>query len=63
MTFELSKDDQSMLEGGHGHAAAAAMKILVAFSKAVGTESLLDISGAHTDGFGSNDLTPARFER
>lgn len=50
MTLELSRDDQSMLEGGHGHAAAAAMKILVAFSKAVGAKNLLDISGAHIDG-------------
>ncbi|PTE07859.1 aconitase X [Mesorhizobium helmanticense] len=50
MMLELSADDQSMLQGEHGPAAAAAMKILVAFSNAVGAPKLLDISGAHIDG-------------
>ncbi|TPI32860.1 DUF521 domain-containing protein [Mesorhizobium sp. B3-2-1] len=50
MTLELTADDQSMLQGDHGPAAAAAMKILVAFSNAIGAGSLLDITGAHIDG-------------
>ncbi|TIO04799.1 aconitase X [Mesorhizobium sp.] len=50
MTLELNAGDQSMLQGAHGPAAAAAMKILVAFSNAVGARKLLDIAGAHIDG-------------
>ncbi|RWO12611.1 MAG: DUF521 domain-containing protein [Mesorhizobium sp.] len=50
MTLELSAGDQSMLDGEHGRAVAAAMKILVAFSIAVGARKLLDIAGAHIDG-------------
>jgi predicted aconitase len=50
MTLELTVDDRSMLEGEEGLAAAAAMKILVAFSSAVGASKLLNISGAHIDG-------------
>ncbi|RWM90825.1 MAG: DUF521 domain-containing protein [Mesorhizobium sp.] len=50
MTLELSAGDQSMLGGEHGRAVAAAMKILVAFSDAVGARKLLDIAGAHIDG-------------
>ncbi len=50
MTLELSAGDQSMLDGEHGPAVAAAMKILVAFSNAVGARKLLDIAGAHIDG-------------
>ncbi|RWO37323.1 MAG: DUF521 domain-containing protein [Mesorhizobium sp.] len=50
MTLELSAGDQSMLGGEHGRAVAAAMKILVAFSNAVGARKLLDIAGAHIDG-------------
>ncbi|RUV74221.1 MAG: DUF521 domain-containing protein [Mesorhizobium sp.] len=50
MTLELMAGDQSMLQGEHGPAVAAAMKILVAFSKAVGARKLLDIAGAHIDG-------------
>jgi predicted aconitase len=50
MTLELSTGDQSMLDGEHGPAVAAAMKILIAFSKAVGARELLDIAGAHIDG-------------
>ncbi|TPK18699.1 DUF521 domain-containing protein [Mesorhizobium sp. B2-5-9] len=50
MTLDLTARDQSMLDGEQGPAAAAAMKILVAFSNAVGAGSLLDISGAHIDG-------------
>lgn len=50
MTLELMAGDQSMLQGEHGPAVAAAMKLLVAFSKAVGARKLLDIAGAHIDG-------------
>ncbi|TIU79623.1 MAG: DUF521 domain-containing protein [Mesorhizobium sp.] len=50
MTLELTAGDQSMLQGENGQAVAAAMKILVAFSKAVGARKLLDIAGAHIDG-------------
>jgi predicted aconitase len=50
MTLELNAGDQSMLQGEQGPAVAAAMKILVAFSKAVGARELLDIAGAHIDG-------------
>ncbi|MER8767339.1 aconitase X [Mesorhizobium sp. M0092] len=50
MSLELNAGDQSMLHGEQGSAAAAAMKILVAFAKAVGARKLLDIAGAHIDG-------------
>ncbi|MER9328223.1 aconitase X [Mesorhizobium sp. M0488] len=50
MTLELSARDRSMLDGEQGSSAAAAMKIVVAFSKAIGAGSLLDIAGAHIDG-------------
>ncbi|GLQ78764.1 hypothetical protein GCM10007881_22800 [Mesorhizobium huakuii] len=50
MTLELTARDQSMLDGEQGPSAAAAMKILVAFSNAVGARGLLDITGAHIDG-------------
>lgn len=50
MTLELDARDQSMLQGEQGVAAAAAMKILVAFSNAAGAAKLLDIAGAHIDG-------------
>jgi len=50
MTLQLSPEDSSMLGGGEGESAAFAMRILVAFSKAVGARSLLDITRAHIDG-------------
>jgi predicted aconitase len=50
MTVQLSSEDSSMLRGEHGASAAFAMRILVAFSNAVGAPSLLDISRAHIDG-------------
>ncbi|MET2825926.1 aconitase X [Mesorhizobium shangrilense] len=50
MMLELTARDQSMLDGEQGPSAAAAMKILVAFSNAVGACSLFDIAGAHIDG-------------
>lgn len=50
MTLELTARDRSILAGEQGPSAAAAMKILIAFSNAVGARGLLDISGAHIDG-------------
>jgi len=48
--LELSAADEAMLRGAGGDAAAFAMGTLVAFSRALGAPSLLDISGAHIDG-------------
>jgi predicted aconitase len=50
MTFELAAEDRAVLNGDRGPAAAIAMKILAAFSRAVGARGLLDISCAHVDG-------------
>lgn len=48
--MQLNDYDRSLLSGEAGAAAASAMKILVAFSDAIGAEALLDVSGAHIDG-------------
>ena len=50
MTLRLSDEDNAILHGESGEAAAFAMQILAAFSRAVGAASLLDITGAHIDG-------------
>jgi len=50
VTLLLAPDDLSMLHGERGEATAFAMQILVAFSRAVGAASLLDITRAHIDG-------------
>jgi len=50
MSLHLSQYDESLLSGEAGAAPASAMKILVAFSEAVGAGALLDVSGAHIDG-------------
>lgn len=50
VTLLLAPDDASMLNGERGEATAFAMQILVAFSRAVGAGSLLDITRAHIDG-------------
>ena len=50
MTLRLSNDDQSLLHGEGGEAAAFAMRILATFARAVGAASLLDITRAHIDG-------------
>lgn len=50
MTLKLTARDRSMLDGEQGPSAAAAMKILAAFSNAIGGDGLLDIAGAHIDG-------------
>jgi predicted aconitase len=47
---DLTSDDTSALNGESGAGAAYAMQILVAFARACGARSLLDISGAHIDG-------------
>jgi predicted aconitase len=46
----LTTSDESLLHGDDGEAASFAMRILVAFARALGAPSLLDISGAHIDG-------------
>ena len=48
--MHLTSDDTSALNGESGAGAAYAMQILVAFARACGARSLLDISGAHIDG-------------
>lgn len=50
MSLHLSASDQALLNGDEGPAAASAMQILTAFSKAVGAEALLSVSRAHIDG-------------
>ncbi|MGF7159366.1 hypothetical protein FHS85_000985 [Rhodoligotrophos appendicifer] len=50
MTLELDPGDLALLNGEAGPAAAAAMKILSSFAKAVRADRLLDISAAHIDG-------------
>lgn len=48
--FTLTSADEALLHGEDGEAASFAMRILVAFARALGAPSLLDISGAHIDG-------------
>jgi predicted aconitase len=48
--FALTAGDEALLRGDEGEAASFAMRILVAFARALGAPSLLDISGAHIDG-------------
>lgn len=50
MALLLNSSDTAFLNGEAGPAAAFAMRILAAFSEAVGAKALLDISGAHIDG-------------
>ena len=50
MGLFLTAGDTAMLNRGHGEGAAFAMEILVAFARAVGATSLLDITRAHIDG-------------
>ena len=58
MSLQLSDYDESLLSGEAGAAAASAMKILVAFSDAIGAEALIDVSGAHIDGCSYHELPP-----
>lgn len=48
--IDLTTSDEALLRGDDGEAAAFAMRILVAFARALGAPALLDISGAHIDG-------------
>ncbi len=50
MTLKLNAEDKALLSGDAGEGAASAMRILAAFSEAIGAETLLPISGAHIDG-------------
>ncbi|WP_315918175.1 aconitase X catalytic domain-containing protein [Mesorhizobium sp. SP-1A] len=50
MTLSLAAQDRAMLAGEAGEAASFAMRILCAFSEAMGAPELLDISRAHIDG-------------
>ena len=50
MALFLNDGDTAMLGGEQGEGAAFAMQILVAFARAVGAPSLLDITRAHIDG-------------
>jgi predicted aconitase len=50
VTLHLTADDNSMLHGEQGPAAAFAMEVLAAFARSVGARTLLDISRAHIDG-------------
>src|SRR5262245_30808505 len=50
VTMHLTSVDEALLAGEAGEAARFAMQVLVAFARAVGAASLLDISRAHIDG-------------
>ena len=50
VTLQLTSFDNALLNGDSGPAAAFAMDILTAFSRAIGASALLDISQAHIDG-------------
>jgi cis-L-3-hydroxyproline dehydratase len=49
VAFTLSENDQSMLDGKVGPAAAMAMSILVRMAEVYGAEHLIDITRAHID--------------
>ena len=48
--MKLSPCDESMLAGSAGEGAALAMRIVVGAARALGAETLLDVSSAHIDG-------------
>jgi predicted aconitase len=48
--MNLSPDQQELLEGQHGEAAAMAMRILVAMARAAGVDAFVPITSAHIDG-------------
>jgi predicted aconitase len=50
MALRLTSADSALLNGEVGEAAAFAMRTLVSFARALGAESLLDITRAHIDG-------------
>jgi predicted aconitase len=50
MAIALLDDEQAMLEGARGEAAARALRLVLAFGEAMGAKALLPISAAHIDG-------------
>lgn len=50
MTTRLTPEDEALLNGDAGEAAAFAMRILLSFARAIGARSLLDITQSHIDG-------------
>lgn len=50
MTLKLNAEDTALLNGDAGEGTALAMRILAAYSEAIGAEAMLPISGAHIDG-------------
>ena len=50
MALELTDEDQALLDGGRGPAAAFAMRLLTKFADSVGAPRFLDIESAHIDG-------------
>src|SRR3546814_11271034 len=50
VTAALGEADREMLAGGHGEAAAFAMRLLRRFAEAVGAPSFVDARSAHIDG-------------
>jgi len=50
MNLALTSNDMSMLEGAHGRAVKAAMRIVVRAATVQGAKALLDITQAHIDG-------------
>jgi predicted aconitase len=49
-SVQLSPEDQALLDGRHGEAAAFAMRLLVRFAEAVGADRFVQIEAAHIDG-------------
>ena len=48
--MDLSDDEQAMLAGSHGKAAADALGLVIRFAQAVGAPRLIACTGAHVDG-------------
>ena len=49
MAVELTAEDREMLDGGHGEAAALAMRILLDMGRVWEAERLIDVTSAHID--------------
>ena len=50
MPLELSRDDEAMLAGRDGPAAAMALRIVADTARMLGADRLIDIASAHIDG-------------
>ena len=50
MSLELSRDDEAMLAGRDGPAAAMALRIVADTARMLGAQRLIDIASAHIDG-------------